>query len=129
MTKKVEIVSVGDTIFKMVCDEFKYYRTVSEFIKAGDCDFVFMVTKKGLTEEDLKRIEDRLCDIAEREYGERKYAFLTKIYPGKDFSGVYLFVPPAYYCEFKRMKGRSGSLKRLKAMMTRLFVKQVKPRT
>jgi hypothetical protein len=120
--------SIGDVIFEQVCEQFKWYRTVREFVKAGDCDFTFLVTKKGVTEEDNLRIESVLQDLAEREYGDRKYAFITKIYAGKDASRVLLFVPPPFYDEVKRLRGRSGSLKRLKALMTKLFVKEVKPR-
>ena len=112
--------SVGEQIFETVCQTFKWYRTVKEFIMAGDADFVFMVSTKGA---DNERIEGVLQDVAERLYGDRKYAFMTKIYPGKDAGAVFLFVPPPYYDEVKRLRGRSGSLKRLKALMTRLTAK------
>ena len=120
--------SGGDVIFETVCAEFKWYRTIKEFVKAGDADFVFLVTKKGVTEDDNLRIEAVLQDIAEREFGDRKFAFMTKIYAGKEASRVLLFVPPPFYDEVKRLRGRSGSLKRLKALMTKLTVKEVKPR-
>ena len=87
---------------------------------AGDADFCFMVSTKGA---DNDRIEQALQDVAERMYGDRKFAFATKIYPGKENGKVFLFVPPPYYNEVKRLQGRSGSLKRLKALMTKLTSK------
>lgn len=121
----VELVkTIGEQIFGQMLQTFKWYRTIRQFVKAGNHDFVYVVVKREAQSKDVARILKVMQKIALAEYGDVQYAFETSIWAGKKGRSVLLFVPPHKYSEIKREQGSIGSLDNLIRKMTKVEQKK-----
>jgi hypothetical protein len=115
----VELVkTIGEQIFGQMLQTFKWYRTIRQFVKAGNHDFVYVIIKREAQAKDVQRVLKVMQKIALAEYGETCYAFETTIWAGKKGRSVLLFVPPHKYSEVKREQGSIGSIDNLIRKMT-----------
>ncbi len=99
---------------------FKWYRTIRQFVKAGNHDFVYVVVKREASEKDVNRILSVMQKLALIQYGDDRYAFKTTLWAGKKGKAVLLFVPPHKYDEVKRESGTMGSIDNLIRKMTKV---------
>jgi hypothetical protein len=114
---------MGEQIWNKMLQTFKWYRTVREFVKAGNHDFVYVVVKREAQKKDVSRVLKVMQKIALAEYGDTCYAFETTIWAGKKGRSVLLFVPPHKYSDIKREQGSIGSIENLKNKMTKVDTK------